>query len=104
MKPTAPVFLARRSYRLRRMADGMRALPVAGLVLFFLPLLWTGDEDAAKTSAGTEYIFASWAILIVVAGILSRLLRRGNWDGQGEALTPEESAALASGALTDPEA
>nr|WP_294614957.1 hypothetical protein [uncultured Roseovarius sp.] len=34
-----PVFLARRTYRRRRLADGARLLPVIGTVLFFIPLL-----------------------------------------------------------------
>jgi hypothetical protein len=35
-----PVFLARRTYRQRRLADAARMLPLAAGVLMALPLLW----------------------------------------------------------------
>ncbi|MGZ9810083.1 hypothetical protein ACXN5S_06430 [Pseudoroseicyclus sp. H15] len=79
-RPSAPVFLARETYRRRRLSDAARLLPVLGTVLFFLPLLWRDDE--AGTAAGLIYIFTIWAILIVLAGVLSRRLSR---DEESEA-------------------
>jgi hypothetical protein len=71
----APVFLARKGYRARRLTDAARLLPVAGLILFLLPILWqpaaTQDGD---TAAGWVYLFGVWAGLIVAAYLLSRRL------------------------------
>jgi hypothetical protein len=65
------MFLARQSYRRRRLGDAARALPVVGAVLMLLPILWS---DAAGTRNGLIYIFTVWAILIaVVIPISSRL-------------------------------
>ncbi|WP_417733398.1 hypothetical protein [Roseovarius sp.] len=72
-----PVFLARRTYRRRRLADGARLLPVIGTVLFFIPLLWQG-EDASNSTTTTVvmfYIFGLWVLLALVSGIVSRHLR-----------------------------
>jgi len=69
-KPTEPIFLARDSYRRRRVADAARLVPVMGLILLLLPGLWT-------TTAGSMiYIFSVWAILIVVIGAMSSRLGR----------------------------
>lgn len=70
MKPVTPVFLARAAYRLRRATDAARILPVLGVVLFLLPMAWTG----AATSRGVLYLFGVWLGLIVLAAILSRVL------------------------------
>ena len=78
-----PVFLERQSYRHRRLSDAAKLLPIVGLVLMFLPLLWIGE---GKTAGGLIYIFTVWAILIAVVGILSRRLV----DSEPEDTPPED--------------
>ena len=78
MNRRGPVFLARRSYRMRRLRDGARLLPVAGAFLLLLPILWQPSAtDARDTAFDGIYIFAVWAGLIIVAAILSRALGTG---------------------------
>ncbi len=73
-----PLFLARRSYRRRRMMDGARVLPLLGAVLLLLP--GTGP----RTGAGGIYLFLVWCGLILAAFGLAR--------GLGPALEAEEEA------------
>ena len=69
-RPPEPLFLARQSYRRRRLGDAARVLPIVGTVLFLLPVLWA----EAGTRSGLVYIFSVWALLIlVVAPISARL-------------------------------
>ena len=72
MRPARPLFLARDGYRRRRIMDAARILPLLGAFLFFLPLLWVGEGG---TRIGVVYLFAIWAVLIVVAFVLSLYLR-----------------------------
>lgn len=69
-EPQERLFLARESYRRRRMMDAARILPVAGILFFALPLLWT----APRTSVGWIYLFTVWLLLILIAFVLSRRL------------------------------
>lgn len=71
MKPSTPIFLARKGYRLRRAMDAARLLPVLGVFLFFLPLLWAGGT----TRQGTIYLFVIWGLLIALAAFLARILK-----------------------------
>ncbi len=67
-----PLFLARDSYRQRRLGDAARLLPVLGVVLLLLPGFITVTVDALI------YIFSVWALLIVAIGLMSRhLAKRG---------------------------
>ena len=72
-------FLQRRSYRQRRVADAARMLPIAGLILMLLPLLFTGGEagetEPVRTSQIGLYIFALWVVLMATAFGLSRGLQ-----------------------------
>ncbi|MDT8328022.1 MAG: hypothetical protein RQ750_11680 [Roseovarius sp.] len=72
-----PVFLARRTYRRRRLADAARLLPIIGTVLICIPLLWQGEgaSGATRTTTAMFYIFGLWVVLAVIAGIISRRLR-----------------------------
>jgi hypothetical protein len=74
-RPKPPVFLGRDSYRQRRIRDSARMAPVLGAVLLAMPLLWTRGADGIRNSQALLYIFAVWALLIVVSFMLSRLLR-----------------------------
>ena len=78
-----PVYLERQSYRRRRLTDAAKLLPVVGLVLMFLPMLWSGE---GKTAGGLIYIFAVWAILICIGGALSYHLG----DSEPEEMLPED--------------
>jgi len=72
-KTTAPLFLARRSYRRRRMMDAARLLPIFGLALWMVPALWQpASSPAPDTARGAIYLFAVWAVLIVAAALLAR--------------------------------
>ena len=97
-----PLFLARQTYRRRRVADAARLLPLLGVLLLLLPLLSSGqdgDTGAAgvQTSRGGIYIFLVWAGLIGAASLLARPLsgrdpqpdtqpetRPDTWPGDGE--------------------
>ncbi len=82
-----PVFLARRPYRRRRLADGARLLPVLGGILFCVPLLWKGGERAPGTAETMLYVFGLWAVLVAISGVISRHLRASDAeedDADGE--------------------
>lgn len=78
-----PVFLARRTYRHRRLGDAARLLPVAAGVLMALPLLWQGPAADPGGNAGGDagtalvmiYIFGLWLALVVISAVVSRHLR-----------------------------
>ena len=67
------MFLARRTYRLRRLSDAARMLPIAGAVLFSVPLLW--ETEGVRTTRAMFYIFGLWIVLAVIAGVISARLR-----------------------------
>lgn len=73
-RPTEPIFLARETYRRRRIIDAMRLVPVVGLGFFLLPVLAAGGWS---TAGGGVYVFAVWFGLIVAAALLTRRLARG---------------------------
>ncbi|MEI4233364.1 hypothetical protein [Roseovarius sp. D22-M7] len=70
-----PVFLARRTYRQRRLADAARMLPIAAGVLMILPLLWQGPDGDPGTAMVMIYIFALWIVLVGLSALVSRHLR-----------------------------
>lgn len=73
----APLFLARRPYRQRRVMDAARLLPLAGIVLFLLPVIWSANPfRAGSTAGGGLYLFAVWAGLIAAAAIFGHWLAR----------------------------
>jgi hypothetical protein len=78
------VFLARRSYRRRRMADAARLLPLAGGILFCVPLVWKGAEAGARTVNAMIYVFGLWVLLVVVSALISRHLRHDDDERDGE--------------------
>ena len=70
------LFLARDSYRQRRLRDVARMLPVAGAVIWLIPLMWT--RPAGQTggmAAAVVFVFVGWTVLIVVAAVVSRRIR-----------------------------
>jgi len=70
--PRQPLFVARDTYRRRRMMDAARMLPVVGIVLILLPLLWSpaGDEPRDTAMDGI-YLFAIWGLLVALAAMLA---------------------------------
>lgn len=76
-RPKPPQFLERSSYRLRRLMDAARVLPVFGLILLLLPLM--RDQSATgEGSVATEavYLFGVWLGLVLIAFGMSLGLRR----------------------------
>lgn len=86
-RPT-PVFLERRGYRRRRLADAARLLPLFGVTLLAIPLLWpspgpeavaAGQTQAVSMSVAFLYVFGIWALLIVLTALFG--LRSRGWSG-----------------------
>ena len=73
MKRTrAPLFLKRRSYRQRRLRDAARMLPVFGLFLMLVPILWKPAETARPDTAPDGiYLFIVWFGLVLVAALMA---------------------------------
>lgn len=71
----APLFLARDTYRQRRITDAARLLPILGFLALCLPILREGDETRS-TSGGMIYLFGVWIYLIVSAVFLARRLHK----------------------------
>lgn len=70
--PRPPLFVARSTYRRRRLADAARMLPVLGMVLMVLPMLWAPATDGTRSTAiDGLYLFAIWGGLIGAAALLA---------------------------------
>lgn len=96
-RPKPPVFLARTSYRQRRLRDAARLLPVLGATLWMLPLLWpraslTNADMAQSTSTAMIYIFGVWTALILASLVLARVLRPDDDSGTPQAGAPGSDA------------
>lgn len=77
-RPKRPLFLARAPYRRRRLRDAARLLPVLGMFLLLLPLLWTPDAGVALRSGDVIYFFGVWFTLICLAAAFAPGLRGGD--------------------------
>ena len=75
-RPKGPLFLARAPYRRRRLRDAARLLPVVGIFLLLLPLLWAPDASMTLTSGDVIY-FVVWLVLIGLAAAFAPGLRGG---------------------------
>lgn len=66
--------------------DAVRLLPVIGVVLWMIPLLWPSknavSSDEVTTSEALLYIFGVWFALIVCSGFLWFRLRGGAGDAE----------------------
>jgi hypothetical protein len=80
-----PLFLARDSYRKRRLRDGARVLPIFGTVLVLLPLMWPAVPQMVL--AHWIFVFVLWVGLIVLAAVLARGL------GESEAASSQDMAS-----------
>lgn len=78
-RATSPLFLARASYRRRRLIDFARLLPLAGAFLFLLPVLWAPADPAGGAARDTAmdglYLFVAWGLLILAAALMAPGLR-----------------------------
>ncbi|MBT6546423.1 MAG: hypothetical protein HOL77_20580 [Rhodobacteraceae bacterium] len=73
-KASEYVYLERRRYRTRRIIEALKVLPVLGIVLFGVPLLWS---EGVKTSDAMIYFFSVWLALVFAAVWLARRLGAG---------------------------
>lgn len=73
-----PLFLARAPYRRRRLRDAARLLPVLGIFLFLLPLLWAPSDRIVLRAADVVYFFLVWSVLIGIAAAFAPGLRGGD--------------------------
>ena len=92
---TGPVFLERANYGYRRMTDAVRLLPLIGAILWLVPLLWTRGDTA--NSVALLYVFGTWLVLVVVAGLLARGLGQGGWSDEPTDPREDEGADAAPG-------
>jgi hypothetical protein len=88
------LFLERRSYRMRRMMDAVRMLPVLGLCLWLVPMMWpvadSASGDGVATSTALRYIFGIWLFLSLAAWLLWRRTRDvANIDAPVGPLSPD---------------
>jgi hypothetical protein len=85
--PGRPLFLGRKGYRARRLRDAARLLPVLGLVLLLMPMLWAPGAGMVRATVGDAiYVFVVWVALIGAAAALAPWLRQGSDDGGDDAL------------------
>lgn len=77
--PKQQLFLERRGYRMRRLMDAVRLVPVLGLGLWMVPLMWPHPEEpggSVSISAALTYLFGVWMLLIIAAFALWVKTRR----------------------------
>lgn len=74
----APLFLARKVYRRRRLRDAARLLPFLGLFLMLLPALWSPGRGGGGAAV---FVFSVWALLILGAAALAPGLARPETEG-----------------------
>lgn len=71
------VFLERQSYRRRRLVDWLRLIPIIGLGLWAIPLLWpTQGEETVSTADAVIYMFVVWFVLVLVTAVSVFALRK----------------------------
>ena len=74
--PRPTIFVEKQTYRMRRIMDAARLVPLLGVLLFAIPLLWpTGPDMGIATSRTILYLFGVWVALILVTMRLSHVLR-----------------------------
>lgn len=73
----SPLFLARATYRRRRLRDASRLLPIVGGFLLLLPLLWTEESQLSLSAMDVIYFFGVWLLLIGAAAAFASGLHNG---------------------------
>mgnify|MGYP006310490859 CR=1 FL=1 len=71
-----PLFVERQTYRLRRLRDAARALPVLAVMLWMVPIFWAGADRPVSASGALTYLFGTWLLLGLAAGVLIRVIER----------------------------
>jgi hypothetical protein len=99
-----PLYLARASYRRRRLIDALRLLPFLMFGLWLLPLLWGGEGTNRPLGAGSRafvHVFVVWALGLIACAWLARYLRREAVPP--ESITQDETVqeAASQGSATD---
>ncbi|WP_420860670.1 hypothetical protein [Algirhabdus cladophorae] len=56
--------------------DAARLLPLLGVLLVMVPMLWGTGEARPDTSSAILYLFGVWACLVALAYLVSVRLRR----------------------------
>ncbi len=85
------IFLERQTYRRRRLIDWIRMLPIIGLILWLVPLLWPVDGSGqVSTSDAVVYLFAVWFVLVVIKAISSTALARARRAEDAERGKPDQ--------------
>lgn len=85
--PRSSVFLERQTYRRRRLIDWIKILPLIGMVLWLVPLLWpTEGEDQVSSADAIIYIFVIWFILVVAKALSARALKSAENPEQDDTL------------------
>ncbi len=74
------VFLERSTYRRRRLVDALRLLPLLGIGLWAVPLLWNAQAHETPMSHAILYVFGVWLILVVAAGLMAVRVGRPQED------------------------
>ncbi len=92
LPPREPMFLARDTYRRRRLVDALRLLPVIGLLLFLAPLVG-GAGYVRSTALSGIFVFVAWFGLILATYVLVRLLARA--PGGADPLDPDAHPSAA---------
>lgn len=83
------MFVERQTYRRRRLQDAARFLPIVGIVLIMVPLLWPrGAQSGFAMSSALLYVFLVWAGLVGTAFLMSLFLR--NEQVQDEETRPDD--------------
>ncbi len=84
----SPLFLRPAVYRRRRRRDAARFLPFLGGFLFLLPILWAPAQTFKRDTAPDGiYLLLAWAVIILLAFLISRSLSRPIKD-DGETVAP----------------
>lgn len=83
-RPKPPLFLARAPYRRRRLRDAARLLPILGIFLLLLPLLWTDADRQNLSASDVIYFFGVWLVLIGLAAGFAPGLRSGEGPEEEE--------------------
>lgn len=93
--PQQKLFLERKSYRMRRLMDAVRLVPVLGLGLWLLPLMWSQPADpggGVQLSTALTYLFGVWIGLVAAVFLLWLRTRAFTDQTLGQAGTPPTQA------------
>ena len=86
-----PLFLQRRSYRRRRIMDGLRMLPfLCALLWVVVPAMWPNSaqgDAATPLSSALGYLFGIWLLAITASFALWRRLREDVSDAEDAAIS-----------------